>query len=134
MRFGMSMHKGKSHYITIVSKKNNWRPTKGEPEVPDCLDYLARPHMKKVGDMLQIPDSSPSFTLLMAYLEGKDPEGVEISRAADSIAHRLIHEFGLQREINKVCMRMQRRGLDNPSAPRILTMHLFKILRDRVSV
>jgi len=119
--------------IVIVSKKNNWRPTADQPEVPDCLDYAARPYLKKVGDRVTIHEQSPTFPLLLRYLAGEDPEKSEIERAAGNLANLLTNKYGFMKELQIACGRMRRKGLDNPSAPTILAKHVFRIIQERVN-
>jgi hypothetical protein len=129
MRFGMTRER---NTIIITAKRNNWRPTRQEPELPEPLEYLTRDNLAKVGHRMEIPPSNPAYPLLTAYLKGDNPELDEIERGASQIAKRLL-ESGLKRQIDNLCGRLRRKGLDNPLAPSLVTTQLFSILRDKVS-
>jgi hypothetical protein len=134
MRYCMQMRANQSsgRQIVIVAKKNNWRAKSSEVEMPDCLDYVAREHLRKVGDEMIVGESEPTFRMLARYLKGEDPETVEITKAADTIAQKLLDEFGFLGQVRQVCVRMRKKGMDNPLAETLLTTQVFKLMKERV--
>lgn len=127
MRFGMSLltQKGKKQII-VSAKRNNWRPTKAEPEVPDCLGYVGQKHLTKVGEILKISEESPTFRLLYRYLDGQDPEQVEITKATQSLSNLVT------KEIKCACERMRRKGMDNPTAGTLLARSVFRAVQEKI--
>jgi hypothetical protein len=116
MRFGVSTH-GKK--VMIAAKRNNWRPTREEPELPDSIAYLAAP-LQKVGDVILFGQGDREYSLLAPCLKGQDPAERLINQASSHIAEFLL------REVEAACLRMRRQGIKPPDHEGVLLTRVFQ--------
>jgi hypothetical protein len=116
MRFGVSTH-GKK--VMIAAKRNNWRPTREEPELPDSIAYLAAP-LQKVGDVILFGQGDREYSLLAPCLKGQDPAERLINQASSHIAEFLI------KEVEAACLRMRRQGIQPPDHEGVVLARVFQ--------
>jgi hypothetical protein len=124
MRFGVSTH-GKK--VVITAKRNNWRPTREEPELPDSIAYLAAP-LLKVGDTVFFGQGDREFSLLAPCLKGQDPAERLINQAASHITDFLL------KEIEAACVRMRRQGIKPPDHEEVLLTRVFKAATEKTKL
>lgn len=124
MRFGVSAH-GKK--LMIAAKRNNWRPTSIEPELPDSIAYLAAP-LQKVGDVVFFGQGDREYSLLAPCLKGQDPAERLINQAAAHIADYLI------KEIEAACVRMRRQGIQPIDPEGVLLVRIVQTATEKAKL
>lgn len=120
MRLGVSI--GRGGLPTVTGKRNNWRPTPGEPEMPECLEHLAS-GITKVGETMTVPHGHPHHAVLVSFARGEQPHEMAILKEAKVMVDNL------STSIDAACRRLRRRGIR--LRPYVLVHTVNRLARER---
>ncbi len=123
MRFGIRMeHRGRYSKALVLAKRNNWRPTATEPELPDSVAHLAMGLMK-VGDSITYREGSKEFNALWLYAMGHDPASAIMAKIGVDLAELITTQ------VTAACVKLRRMGFRPPNAEQEIITRMNEALR-----